>query len=344
MTSHLAASLLVLVIGSTARSVPARLLAPSDSAFLLDEDLERQSNSLAKKVAMGFYRPSKVPRPSAHEKQALAALVRLEGSVSHCSGTRISRAGHILTAAHCVKDSLDKASRSDLSDLELVELDQTVNRYQKQEIAFTVEKRAAYLLYAGKGFILGDRNPSDISKMAGDAPLSERFQALTVGDWAILITNGGKMGSCLETSAQIIPDGEPLWAFGYPASAQRSNHQNSYGKAVYIAYGEAVRDVKKSEFYAQLNLASQEVYRPIFQSVVDSGDLILSNMDSYGGYSGGPVINSQGELVGVRNTSGSNRTTFRNNSTYAISVKKIFEDLRGAGIDPGSFFDCPAME
>ena len=344
MNSRFVIYLILLVIASTMQDVSARPSVATDSTFHLNESLEPPFNSPAKKVAMGFYRPSKVPRPSAHEKQALAALVRLEGSVSHCSGARISRAGHILTAAHCLKNSLGKASRSDLSELELVELDQTANRYQEQEVPFTVEKRAARLLYAGKGFIWGDRNPSDISKMAGDATLSERFRALTVGDWAILVSNGGKMGSCLKASAQIIPDGEPLWAFGYPASAQRSNQQDSYGKAIYIIYGEAVRDVIKSEFYAQLNPASREVYRPIFQSAIDSGDLILSNMDSYTGFSGGPAINSQGELVGVRNTSGSNQNTFRNNSTQTISIKKIFQDLRSAGIDPGSFFDCPAAE
>lgn len=295
----------------------------------------------ARRVAMGFYRPDKLPRALSRKDEALAALVKLEAPAERCSGVRISRAGHVLTASHCVAHAMTQASSSDVLDLRLLEHAQAATGYPGNKTWFYAGDDPTYLIFAGKGFSAPRKVPPDVAAMAGAVALLERVRAMATGDWAILAADGPKPSACMAADPRPVKDGDPLWALGYPALADRANRQHSGGNGVYATYGEAVRDARLSESFERFDPRSREVAVEMYQPIIDSGDMLLSNMDSRSGLSGGPMVNAQGELVGIRTAGGSDQEIFRNNSTYGVSVKKIFEDLRSAGVDPESIFDCP---
>ncbi|MBI4678185.1 MAG: trypsin-like peptidase domain-containing protein [Elusimicrobia bacterium] len=290
--------------------------------------------------APGFYPPLETPRPSPFTAALLDAVVELSSGWSSCTGVYVSRAGHVLTAAHCVRDDLRRARRLQAGDLSLWEHDEDAVLYGGSSTELYDGDRAASLLAAGRGFLSPRRSPPDVSSIAGQDGLIRRISSLAAGDWAILRVERPDPAPCVPANPRPPVVGEPLWTIGFPGPASRQGSPGAPGSSRRATYGEKVGDIGSSKWLHTLNGASQMVFRAVYSPGILSGDLILSNQDSYHGMSGGGTFNSAGELVGALTASGQKSDRFLDDSTMGISLQKVFLALRERGVDPRQFFDC----
>ncbi|MBI5623652.1 MAG: trypsin-like peptidase domain-containing protein [Elusimicrobia bacterium] len=314
-----------------------------DSVFF-DPLLDASGRVADLKAQIGFYRPREVPRRVPFLEDGLDAVVTITAGDASCSAVFVSREGHLLTAAHCVRDYLTAAASLRAAELDLREHDADVKLYPENartNIRISPSPYYAVLVAAGRGFISPRRSPPDVSGLSGRTDLIARLGALASGDWAILKAPLAAPSPCRRARPSRMPQGVALWTAGYPAPNSRPGGLGANGRGLYVTYGEKAGHIDSSEWLATLDPASRSVFQGVYQPGIASGALILSNQDSFHGMSGAPIFNDRGEVVGVTTAGGQKSDRFLENSTLGASLRGIFDALRGSGIDPGIFFNCP---
>jgi hypothetical protein len=249
--------------------------------------------------------------PGFHElKQVAASLPMVEGAValeiskldrttSNCGGAIISDEGHILTAAHCVRNcshhSFVKAQ--DFRDAKTgASTPQTVPR--QCFLIMNGERMVADVLLSGceESDTQNRRKDSSCSKMGDVAILKPLFQPL-------------RFPGCLPLAKQV-KDHEPLLAVGQPLKSLRGTH-DSPGHELVVSFGSAIP--ARGTCYLRLTQPSShpsgspgtklplvlEKYQGDILRFLSENTLVQTTVDLLPGNSGGPLINAKGEIVGV---------------------------------------------
>jgi hypothetical protein len=239
-----------------------------------------------------------------------------------------------------VSKDLFRARVSDFAQFKLTEQPENANIYNGHETAMNVGSSDTGLLAAGKGHLHPHEDPADVSSLRGDTQAIRRLALLAAGDWVILQAKHTGETPCVPADPRAITAGEPIWAAGFPDPAFRVGAPDSWGQGLYVTHGKVASDIRASAWLGTLNPGSQEVFTGVYQPGIEAGELLLSDMDSQSGLSGGAVIDAKGRLVAVNVATGQEDYKFRKNSTLAVSVLKIFNALRAAGVDPSRYFSC----
>lgn len=279
------------------------------------------------KAAAGFFTSESMPRDGPYRYRLGSVVLLRTWDGGWCSGTYISRQGHILTAAHCVSESYSNAKKSREKDLILVENPADVVRFDRVRTGLRDGSVRTELLVAGRGYIDVVKIPADISELRKRPELDHRVAAMASGDWAILQTVGVAEAPCAPVADRMPKPGEPLWAAGFPGAVWRRGALGTFGMRLRVTYGENVGDVHPDDSVS-------------YKRRIAEGDLLQANHDGWKGMSGGPVFDTSGLVLAVITAGASTSFTFKKNSSISIPVRKIFSDLRGAGVDPASFFSC----
>lgn len=213
---------------------------------------------------------------------ALSASVSFRlNNKAHCSGAYVSDAGHILTASHCLESCVfDKAGKRKQTGPE-IQCDFTVNGQNKTVRVLLMASCSVKALYK----------------------LDERLQdpsCLGQPDVAVVQPLEPEANfSCLGTSPNLKP-GDRLLAFGYPQKTRRGKY-DSDGESLFLSAGRALASTPGCTVARD----SYEGWRPGDRKQLDSKllqlgkDFVQSTLDAVPGSSGSPVINEEGELVGV---------------------------------------------
>ncbi|MBI4060738.1 MAG: trypsin-like peptidase domain-containing protein [Elusimicrobia bacterium] len=296
------------------------------------------------KTAEGFYDRDTLPRRGGVLAR-LGSAPKLQGpSGMHCSGSYISRQGHILTNAHCVEEAMSRAAHETAAPLRLTDHGKDATFYDSAPTDLSVDGSPLVLLAAGRGYayLLPFHDLLDFSGLEGRPELFPRLAELGAGgDWAIVKAENATNAPCAPAEVRAVPPGEPLWTVGYPAEARRPRAPGSLGASQHVTYGEAVADMRSSGWLKKMSPVSRENAYRVHGPGVASGALILMNADGFSGMSGSPIFDSQGRIVGVLAGGGNTRDEFLENSAWGPSLVKIFGALRAAGADPALYFSCP---
>lgn len=263
-------------------------------------------------AAIGFYPPGKTPQPIPFPAGRQDAVLMLYRGTMRCSGAYISRTGHILTAAHCLGEGLSTKDR------------------EVSVVAFG-HRPGSWGNY--QGF-------SRRFQAAKETPL-DKARPLVLGDWAIVKAERTADVPCVPADPAVPADRDPVWAMGYPGTTGRRGAPSSSFGGKYAVYGRKTGDIRLSAWFQASTPEERAFLLTLYQPALDSGDVILSDMDAYSGMSGGPIFDRRGRLAGLVTASGCTSGEFLDNSTFGISLQRVFADLRKAGLEPGLFFACP---
>lgn len=187
-----------------------------------------------------------------------------------CSGSFVSDQGHILTASHCAEVCLADPHRTG----------------ERQNMKCEIEvngKKVPVRIVTMSPCLAEDR------MKAFDAG---RDDCQNEGDIAILLPDEPPTEfSCLAMAAAPPAEGEAVYALGYPGKTTRADG-NSNGTRMYMSYGNVRKSdtCKKDTTGADVAIKSPAIYQK---------RMIQTTVDIAPGSSGGPLINSNGEVVGV---------------------------------------------
>lgn len=264
------------------------------------------------------------------EQAAIAPLLERtqESDISLCSGSFISRHGHYLTALHCIYENL--ASRNLLE----IKSERDVEFYQPKEGAVGIrfqelfiqmggeEISAPELVFVGAGnFYPFPLAPSVFNELSNEM---KSLVAGTIEDFVILKFDVSTP-NCLSIATNINNEDTLTNSYGYPNPLARAPHVQRGD--LYQSSGMVFNSIESSGHYWQyyrqlrgnLSLYNEINYPPY---------LYLSDLDCHRGMSGGPVLNSAGELLGITIKTACNDQMYVSRSTYLISASEIKERVR----------------
>lgn len=294
----------------------------------------------------GFYDKEKIPLLPRNVDRAWSATLR---TINSCTGFYISNHGHMLTALHCVADCL--YARDAI-------------HYRSTDNGLVAVSTAAApgvlcdghieVLAIGGGAVLFGRPPYNHPRAT---PSRSEWSALTE-DFALIRdlshqSGGARRTPCIPLAKSPAGIGDRLFSIGYPSAMERPNGHSSNGHAGYISYGRLLKrgidaEIHYPELWHQRHLdyhrsaREGKVENPY--SFVDE-HFLISDVDTYRGSSGSPMLNSDGHWVGVSAFGTATRLTSGMEITYfsgAVPAEKIVNSIRLA-LHPyivSKAFDC----
>lgn len=302
------------------------------------------------RVSAGFHKPEDLALPAPFGAR-IGAVHRLmpmppnpfdfyvPPSDRACSGVVISPDGYVLTAAHCF--DLAWIQRAELGKISVYRHRNRVQAYGGTRTSMGGERfQELTLEVAGKGYFRSLKD--DLSSLSGRPDLIAQLSEVASGDWAIVKITAARRMPCVPADPRPLEEGEALFAVGFPAATKRTGAPGSPGGERRVSTGANAASIRSNAELSDLSPESREVKAAIFQPAIDAGDMILSSVDSFSGQSGGALLDAKGNLVGHVTASDNDEKEYVENGAYGVSVKKVFEDLRSAGMDPTKFFSCPA--
>ena len=247
-----------------------------------------------------------------------------------CTGFYISQQGHLLTAAHCVE--LSRASRRSVAGIPATEHDDDVAFYGPGSGEISIDGHSAYLIMAGRGypdFALANGNPTDMA----------RLRRLMLGDWALVKVSHSAPTPCVVMEETALPAGAPVWNAGYPTAAARGGLDDIHRRPL-ATDGQALDPRRLANAFGQLPADRVRPNAELYEPMLDAGHALLSDVDSNGGMSGGPIFDQLGRVAALQTMARSDAADYVPYSTFGVTTKKIFEDLRSVGVDPAAYFHC----
>lgn len=307
---------------------------------------------LALPARAAFYPVEQVPvRPEGGIlEKASAAVQRISLYGGNCSGSLLSPDGYVLTAFHCVEKCLQGTWDAPNDGAETVQT-------ERFKLVRSRKRRPDYLCPRGEplGIIHDNANQPRVvwtgrgyetfkdSELKGlPEEVVENLREL-VDDYAILKYELRTPAPCLRLAQAPPKPGETLWALGYPAWTDRPDGHNSAGPHRQHASFGPVRASLREDPYLQGLLTSEEEWRKE-ERVFGDGNAVLAGIDVHYGNSGGPLLDSRGEVAAVLYSSvhGSGSVDYKS-SALGIPAWRILRDVReGLGEEAASrVFDCP---
>lgn len=266
--------------------------APAAAKNLWNADFESGAEGL-----------SFVGRPSF--ATAAVKLRVFQGDLSQdCSGVIVSDEGHLLTASHC---------------LDICRFNEDGTPTGKNRCLIKVNDRAiGFTVLRGNTCTIQQRQKAEIAKKYRKSLDEFPNNCLDgdLNDFALLKpTLLGDLGefSCLEIAPQKPRVGEDVFAMGYPnqtfrAQHERPNAKDAPGGKLAISTGKVVssntcdqRWVAQDGFNRFIFGSREMPEKKEIQEIVKSlwGHSIQTTVDIFQGSSGGPLVNSQGQVAGV---------------------------------------------
>lgn len=234
---------------------------------------------------------------------AATRLIVHGGKPTSCSASYVSDQGHVLTAAHCLEGCVtrDKVPKFPAKDIQC-------------DVTLGGRKMKARIV------VMATCHP----KLMIESTLNGRPTCEDQGDLAILMPETPpKDFGCLKIATRLPEVDHTVTAIGYPKKTTRRGPGNSDGVNMHISRGKivqkdhCVRIAKKNR--EEVALSGAENLQKRF---------IQSTADIVQGSSGGPLVNSSGEIVGVA------MAHMGDNDKYECPGSAFFESL--VTLDPMS--------
>jgi len=277
----------------------------------------------------GFTPISEVDESLASTIQAATVLIQSyhanDNLGKSCAGVWISNQGHLLTALHCL----------DVDDF-IYERGDFHQNNQMQWISLFKEARSPESLYLDNVDIhwKGEVYASPQVILLGAGRLVERptwypwpyndLSSETVAtmaeyssqDYAILKVD--LKTPCLHNGSSH-QTGQRVFSFGYPS---RMRDHSPREDELFMAQGELLSGHEQSSFLQGLSAPlSGGQLKQLDQMFLPEG-VLLTTLDSSCGMSGGPVINDQGQLVGINQLTRCHRS-YREGTTMILDTLAI---------------------
>jgi hypothetical protein len=273
-------------------------------------------------------------------------VVKLVDSFGSCTGTRVSRNGHILTARHCFNACIisQKIAHENLIYPEdgwrspiLYQMDYK-NEYFCEVTIDGVLSRVK-LIGGSQGFMT-PMEQSSLSLM--DKSLYSDFLNLNYfynGDFLIIKEEVEAPTACATLSRETVHVGEYLYYDGYPAQTTgRPEKGNSDGFSMQHSEGKRSKTIVDNSCIHQYLDAKDLIYK------YNRENIILSDLDVVPGASGSALRNQKGEIVGLINSvygpGVDIHKQYCSDSVVSVSSDFIIKTLKNQVGEIQEIFDC----
>ncbi|MFA6031018.1 MAG: serine protease [Elusimicrobiota bacterium] len=255
-----------------------------------------------------IYLPENLPAKPTGFERAYGATIGLsipnDGRI--CTGTPVSSDGYLLTNLHCVLHCLEdkgwfKDGRATLEQGEnykIVRIAATARKPKDTVCENLVWDEGDVYAANGRVVLLGSAKANFSEEKVGELPetVVEAVYA-NMHDFALLKYELPAPAACIPAAPASPSAGAEVWGIGYPSFTMRYDGFDSSGYKKHIAYGR-VRGAIREDPYLQGLVAGDIPWRRL-DRVYSQPDLLMSDLDTMGGNSGGPLLDSSGRLVGL---------------------------------------------
>lgn len=257
-----------------------------------------------------FVSPRSVPemdQPKNYDK-ALSAAVMIG---NECSGVYISNSGHILTAFHCVANMIESGIERNMIPEFRTPIVSRNDKPLKSYARWAIGENGKHapidqdlfgnVIAIGSGYYHSLNHYTAVKK---NASLFEDWMKKDYGppgDFAILKVE--KTGTpCVKISNKNANVGEKVFSLGFPGDRIPDSPN---GELWAFSKGQITRGIEDNFGFASLiSKVPEEKRLPIvsfFKRVMDRPGTFAATVDINSGSSGSPVLNFDGELVGIIN-------------------------------------------
>lgn len=280
-------------------------------------------------------------------------VVQLKDRFGSCTGTRISKSGHILTARHCLNACLIGGNLVESNRLFPEYGYRSPNLYlfkgQQAGVFCTKEldgvEKELEVLVASPGFMTPSEQGSlwSLDKEKYLSFLEKGY--FHNGDFAILKETVTTSQSCRSVSQRSPLEGEPVQYKGFPGKTTgRPEERNSNGEDFLLGEGVITGSILSADCLSRS--ANQE------ELVVkyDRPELILSSVDLVPGASGSALLDSEGKILGVLNSAYAQGFSlfghYCRGNAVAVGIEKVIEVVREQfdHLNTEEIFSCGGVE
>ncbi len=284
-----------------------------------------------------FYNVDQLPIKPQNLENALSSTfyLNVDDSDNHCTAFAISNDGYVLTNLHCLRSCFDNGSEYYSEDYYkktentgVFNLWEVKSNYPKNQICrnYTAFDNNKYFteprivtLGAGKG-AFEEKELAKIPKAIFNkiVKISE--------DYAILKYDQVIDQPCIKISKTKKIQNENLWLVGYPKKSNRQDGFDSDGIHQYISTGLRRQSIKQDPYLKTIFTTTKEWN--LESSMYDQKRFMLSDLDTLGGNSGGPIIDAKGELVAVLFASVmANTEKYEQSTAIGLKVDEIYKSV-----------------
>lgn len=262
----------------------------------------------------GFYKPDLLPIKPENLQQAVGAVNLLE----NCSSTILSSDGYVATNLHCLhlcfernyyfnffpQVTMTPVNGPDHSFSGMRYPEQIPTRLVCPQFAGNGMRIEKYDMDSPKVVWLGKGRQVHIPERVVDLTQAEfdSFSDLTE-DVAILKFEPKSPLPCIPLASKDPDVDEMTWVLGYPEETTRTTGQKADAYRLSVSLGQVRKSITEDpvEQARAENVSADKraLYWQRESQIWDDQQLLLTSNDIFSGNSGGAVINSRGELVGI---------------------------------------------
>lgn len=301
-----------------------------------------------------FYSPENLPqKPQNLDRFYNASTYIGYNNTDHSTGVAISNDGYILLNLHSMRDCLSSVTNSYFEDfIDRAEspdgvYDLWVSKKQNFKNLTCKNYTSWYEeLYQGDPTVIwigrgkGSFEESEILNIPPDIIKSI---ATNADDFAILKYNlHGKTAPCVPLAKKEMIAGDSVWSSGYPAQTFRQEGFNSDGVHKFLATGKLRASIHEDPYLKQ-NFTSEQQWK-LESEIYDQSRFLLTDLDTFNGSSGSPIVNKDGELMGIVFANIMPSKDVNNNATtIGLKSQHIFQEVSaGLGLAQAKkIFNCP---